>query len=407
MYAPHAPLSVMPRAATLILSILCACAAFSVAAADNATGILIAAIAGLEARMDGRLIAAITGLKEELTHNFLVANAGLEARMDVRLVAANAGLKEELTRNFLVANAGLEARMDGRLVAAIAGLEARMNVRLDGLATTSRSIEESVVTIDVAARLEECAPKTALLSLTLIPQQNYTLQCSALPLPLELLPIMAGHATSSRYFLTSAHCFIQPYIGTKKLIGNVTRIYSNNRTYNCALHAHQILLNRSDDVDDIDVAFIFCSEPVPVPPTRLSAATYMAQRPVAMMGFSLGLHVDPHSMVPFPSPGIQSYSRHVRHTRLANSLQTPTTAAAFGAVSAGGDLTPVPAFSWGYTVEKPAQGMSGGAVVDSSCGVLGITEKQSVHAPGGRFVRLSQAVQDWAARHAAEAPGSA
>ena len=104
----------MPRAATL-LAILCA--AITLIAA---TGILLS-IVGLEART-------------------IAAFEGLEART-------------------IAAIAGLEARTS----AAIAGL----GVRLDGLATSLRGIEESVITIDVAARLEECAPKTALFAITL------------------------------------------------------------------------------------------------------------------------------------------------------------------------------------------------------------------------------------------------
>ena len=143
----------------------------------------------------------------------------------------------------LLSIVGLEART----IAAFEGLEARtsaaiagLGVRLDGLATSLRGIEESVITIDVAARLEECAPKTALFAITLDLQR------------------VSGH------------------------------------------------------------------------------------------------------------------------------LQC----------------------SWGYTDERPVQGMSGGAVVDSRCGVLGITERRSVHGLGGRFVRLTHSLQEWAARAVSGTPSA-
>lgn len=40
----------------------------------------------------------------------------------------------------------------------------------------------------------------------------------------------------------------------------------------------------------------------------------------------------------------------------------------------------------------PEQGMSGGAVVDSQCGLLGVTEGRSVYGEGGKFVKLSPSV---------------
>ena len=102
----------MPRAATLLIL----CAAFTLIAV---TGILLAAIAGL---------------KEELTGTFRAAIAGLDVRLNATTVAI----------------AGLEART----IAAIAGLEARtsaaiagLGVRIDELATTSRGIHESLTTL--------------------------------------------------------------------------------------------------------------------------------------------------------------------------------------------------------------------------------------------------------------------
>ena len=56
----------------------------------------------------------------------------------------------------------------------------------------------------------------------------------------------------------------------------------------------------------------------------------------------------------------------------------------------------------GFTDVSPAEGMSGGAITDVRCGVLGITELQSAYGQGGRFVRLAPHILEWATLAAAE-----
>ena len=48
----------------------------------------------------------------------------------------------------------------------------------------------------------------------------------------------------------------------------------------------------------------------------------------------------------------------------------------------------------GYLDNSPEQGMSGGAVVDLHCGLLGIIKAKSVLGVGGELVRLTQPVVD-------------
>ena len=46
----------------------------------------------------------------------------------------------------------------------------------------------------------------------------------------------------------------------------------------------------------------------------------------------------------------------------------------------------------GFVEMSPWEGVSGGAVIDMSCGLVGVTESRVLNAPGGQFVRLSPAV---------------
>ena len=77
--------------------------------------------------------------------------------------------------------------------------------------------------------------------------------------------------------------------------------------------------------------------------------------------------------------------------RLAPSMQTLlplniTNAAAASSAAAGSQGTALPLESYqGYLDTVPEEGMSGGAVVDSQCGLLGVTEKRSVYGEGGEL----------------------
>ena len=134
----------------------------------------------------------------------------------------------------------------------------------------------------------------------------------------------------------------------------------------------------------------------------------MAYRPhlsAAMLGFSLGDHMQPglcHKR--FMSNGtLLSIAPHVRFTRLASSLQTPSPAQRSGSTATQGDFTytkpasaPAAALDTavGYLDSSPEMGMSGGAVVDMHCGLLGIIKGRSLLGVGGELVRLTQPVMD-------------
>ena len=110
----------------------------------------------------------------------------------------------------------------------------------------------------------------------------------------------------------------------------------------------------------------------------------MAFRPhlsAAMLGFSLGDHMQP------------GLCHNVRFTRLASSLQTPNPAQRSGSTATQGDFTytkpasaPAAALDTavGYLDSSPEMGMSGGAVVDMHCGLLGISQGQEPAGRGGR-----------------------
>ena len=77
---------------------------------------------------------------------------------------------------------------------------------------------------------------------------------------------------------------------------------------------------------------------------------------------------------------------HVRYARAVSSVQLPISATS--ATADGADAFTVHTGSPFYLDIAPAQGMSGGAVVDLKCHVMGILERKSVYAPGGQYVSL-------------------
>ena len=85
---------------------------------------------------------------------------------------------------------------------------------------------------------------------------------------------------------------------------------------------------------------------------------------------------------------------HVRYARAVTSLQLP-----ISATSATADDVNAFAAHTGshfFLDVAPERGMSGGAVVDMKCHLMGILEGKSVHAPGGQFVYLAvPEVEKW------------
>ena len=154
----------------------------------------------------------------------------------------------------------------------------------------------------------------------------------------------------------------------------------------------------------MDLAIVRCAEPVPVPSTRLSALPPQHFQRAFLYGYSDGLNLDPG--LEFQYKGTQRKSvLHLKLVRLAPSIQFPgapgisncTTvqllSAAPSSAGASGEGAALPLASHqGFLDTVPEQGMSGGAVVDSQCGVLGVTQSRSLFGEGGGFVRLSPSV---------------
>lgn len=98
----------------------------------------------------------------------------------------------------------------------------------------------------------------------------------------------------------------------------------------------------------------------------------------------------------------QNYAPHVHFTSLVSSMPQPTnasvsSAAGPGEASAAEGTAAAPAAkehisNLGFVSYKPEQGLSGGAVLDSNCSLVGIIERRSLWAPSGRFVRLTDTV---------------
>jgi hypothetical protein len=188
---------------------------------------------------------------------------------------------------------------------------------------------------------------------------------------------------------------------TTAVIFNTTAIYYNDTSHSCSLLAHFV---RAPPADSYDLALIKCPTPIAVPPSRVSNKLYSLQTPIAMVGFSRGTHADVSRMVHLKhEPGV-GYAFHTQFSRLADSFQDPlpvvdalsTTAAASRGFTEDGLLAPsfvaAASSTKGFVSHSPPAGMSGGTVMDMDCGVFGVTERQSTHGQGGRFVLLTPAV---------------
>jgi hypothetical protein len=260
-------------------------------------------------------------------------------------------------------------------------------------------LAESSVTTTVAARVEACARVTSGVAVVVLNGGGYRL-CSAVPRPSRSTD---AAAESSTHFLSAAHCFINDATGLQD--GRNVTIIFGGAAHKCALLAHF----GAPSADPLDLALIGCAHPVPVAPTRLSATPYAPHTRAVLLGHSEGSHVDAGKVVNVTTAMSRLYVPHVRFTRLVASFQSPLRAAA--ADSAGGavafatrggfaeedfSFSPLPlaaaAAAKGFVDVSPSPGMSGGAVVDTRCGLFGITERKSTFAQGGQFVLLTPAV---------------
>ena len=278
------------------------------------------------------------------------------------------------------------------------------------------ALTETAVTPDVGARLEACGRASVVAAFTFLdvdPARVYG-QCSAVPLP-EAIAAELGSpgASTSTYFLTAAHCFMKDGV---VLGANVTLSYLRI-AYLCRLVESFIAppanATPNAPAENLDLAILRCPFAVPVAPTRLSSIPYAAHTPAVLIGFARGLHLD-HEMTAgvLGTSGVEvdTYAMHTKVSRLSSSFQAPFEKAnvSCGCCAQGlcedgpppahglcDDGPPPAAYlpapwssSLGFLELSPWGGMSGGAVMDTHCGVFGITERRSLLAVGGMFIRL-------------------
>jgi len=228
--------------------------------------------------------------------------------------------------------------------------------------------------------------------------------CSAVPVPFGIGLHLPGSPVpplgTSTHFFTSAHCFYNESTWTLK--GNRAELQHARGT---SVHACNLSsrLHRPPGgfLDPLDLALVVCFPPVPMPPSSFSTLPFLSYNPVALGGYSPGSHVNPmYSLVLGTTP----FALHMHPTNLVSSMTSPSEAAmglgewgaSHGVDAAAGAVGGVDpegghavAFDFGYVSFKPEAGLSGGAVLDFECGLLGIIEKRSFWAPSGRFVRLT------------------
>ena len=277
--------------------------------------------------------------------------------------------------------------------------------RYEGLAAALGDLASALVTPAVAARLELCARTTAVLLLVLRGGDLANAgTCSAVPLFAGAGVGAAAGQVSSTLFLTSAHCF-----HNESLENSVAPVYFSARVEHgeeaspsCTLLRHFWVPPGAPSLTpSLDLAIVRCAAPLNVPPTVLTKLPYHARQPAALLGFSTGLHRHSSMFTRYTLGGVR-IAPHVRYTHLASSLQLPLQRAsgASGALSpAGVQGAASPASDVmehehiGFVVDTPEKGMSGGALVDMQCGLIGINEKGSTSGGvGGGFVNLSPSV---------------
>jgi hypothetical protein len=263
-------------------------------------------------------------------------------------------------------------------------------------------VSDAVVTAATSDRVYACARDSAVLLQTFLGKLNTSMHCSAFPL------FSTQSQVSSTIFLTSAHCF-----GDIERAGadfaSTTLLFFRSLSFSCTLGHHFICHPSASAActaaaPSMDLAIVRCAIPVPVPSTRLSALPLQHFQRAFLYGYSDGLHLDPD--LEFHYQHLQRSSvLHLKLARLSPSIQYPlgltlintTTvqllSAAPSSTGASGEGAKLPLASYqGFLDTVPEQGMSGGAVVDSQCGLLGVIQSRSVFGEGGVFVRLSPSV---------------
>lgn len=283
--------------------------------------------------------------------------------------------------------------------------------RVGSLENVTAELAEALVVPRVRRVVEGCLPATT--AFLLIHRfDSETRQCSAVPVPTSAGLHVAGYPPpplgQSTHFFTSAHCFFNETAEWKRTSNRCELVISGNipDIYQCALHSR--LAHFSAPHAPLDLALIVCSTPVPMPPAAISTRLLLSHETVALAGFSIGAHVDRSHMVSTHkvSGNVSAeYSRHVHFTHLKSSMtmQRDTSGAegwgATGGVSVG--AASEASGHWegqgasadqGFVGHSPEEGLSGGAVLDTGCAVVGIIERGSLGSPSGRFVRLTERV---------------
>jgi hypothetical protein len=212
----------------------------------------------------------------------------------------------------------------------------------------------------------------------------------------------------STLFLTAAHCFFKD----ATLVGGPSTVEFDTAVHACQLVAHFYEPHLEPGrpglaygPDSLDLAVLRCATRVPIPAALLTAAPYAAHTPVALVGFTRGEHLDPRHIarVTHKDGTKMTFALHTKISRLSSSFQTPDAqnVTVSEASSSRGFIEdalpplfyePAASVAAGFVDLSPWAGMSGGAVVDMRCGLLGIIALRSMHALGGQFVRLLPAV---------------
>jgi outer membrane murein-binding lipoprotein Lpp len=143
----------------------------------------------------------------------------------------------------------------GDIVHTLGNYVGHLGISLDSLIAQASEKASAQVLPRVRRELELCADHT-ILRLVASNHSTATGQCTAVPMPLELLASTGfPFAYSSRFFLTSAHCFFGDKNAWQQ-VGSVASILYNNRLYACRLESP---FKRYETGHVMDLALVTCT----------------------------------------------------------------------------------------------------------------------------------------------------
>ena len=169
-----------------------------------------------------------------------------------------------------------------------------LTLKLEDFGHIIGEVADALLVPRVRRKIEGCLPTTAAF-LYLPRAENTYAQCSAVPVPadagLHIPGAKSPQNDSSTFFFTSAHCFFDEDNEWKPFGSRAVLIRAgaaHNVSHSCSLSTHLAFF---DSGVPLDLVVIACSPPVRMPPSTFSSRPLLMHEPVALAGYSAGVHL--------------------------------------------------------------------------------------------------------------------